>query len=203
MTNSLSPRENKSRRHTMTAPNWLINVLIKLKLKTSEEELLLRDIATSEERLRSLNHEADQLVTEIKQLEALYRETKNEYDNLKGIAQETLGIRLENLLETRDSISKRNTIIKKKLQAERIIHDSLLVKLELTKDPIRDASEFQNIKDENGILTDVLNEGTQAAEELKQTTLIDKPEKPNNSNNNLYSQSKQEVNYDDVMKNFN
>ncbi len=187
----------------MTAPNWLINVLIKLKLKTSEEELLLRDIATSEERLRSLNHEADQLVTEIKQLEALYRETKNEYDNLKGIAQETLGIRLENLLETRDSISKRNTIIKKKLQAERIIHDSLLVKLELTKDPIRDASEFQNIKDENGILTDVLNEGTQAAEELKQTTLIDKPEKPNNSNNNLYSQSKQEVNYDDVMKNFN
>ena len=111
-------------------PDWIINLLIKLHLKTSEEQHIRQRIADTEKKIESVQQQADKIVAEIKNIEAQYRESKVEYDALSGIAKETIGVRLTNLLRQRARYSEQNTLLDKQLNAEALILQNLKIQLE-------------------------------------------------------------------------
>ena len=172
----------------MTAPECIINLFTFLGLKDSEEKQLKRGIAASEEKIRSLKQQADNIVSEIKSIETECREAKAEYDSLQGVARDTVRIRLDSLLKARNRFSERNDLLDQQLNAEMLILQNLQLQLENLHS--RSAEEIEDIKIEK---TDLV------AEQFENQKATDRLEKTTYSN----TSSPQKDNFDEIIKEFN
>lgn len=152
----------------MTAPECIIKIFTIFGLKDSEEKQLKRRIAASEERISAIKQQADNIVSEIKSIEAECREAKADYDSMQGIARETARIRLDSLLNARKRFSERNTLLDQELNAEMLIKQNLQLQLENLHS--RSAEEIEEIKTEKQDLVAEQYENTKAAERLEKTT---------------------------------
>lgn len=153
----------------MTAPDWIIKLFIILGLKTSEEKQLKRDIAASEERIRSLNQQGDRIVAEIQSIEAECREAEAEYDTLQGVARETARIRLDNLRKAQARFTERNTLLDHQLNAEQAIRHNLQLQLEHLHS--RSADDLKDTTETKKELIAVENENAAAIAKLDNTSL--------------------------------
>lgn len=183
----------------MVAPEWLIKIFIMLGLKTSEEQRILREIAASEENIRSLNKNAETIVNEIKNIELCYRETKAEYDSLKGVARETARIRLDNLLKQRERFSERNALLEQQLNAETLVHDNLKLQLEYLHS--RSAEELDDNEHGKKVFIDDVKENVLATKRLEKARLS--PSKDPASDNSNDTHSREVNNYDTVLERLN
>ena len=174
----------------MTAPNWIITLFETLGLKSSEEKRLQSEIAASEEKIRSLNKNAETIAEEIKELELRVLETKAEYDILKGVARETAHIRLDNLRKQLDSFHERNALLGQKLKAETLIHDNL--KLQLEHLHSRSVDDLRDIQEEKEELIAMEKENADAIAKLDKTSL---PQKAKNTS--------QDDDFEAAIKTFN
>ena len=152
----------------MTAPECIIKIFTIFGLKDSEEKQLKRRIAASEERISAIKQQADNIVSEIKSIEAECREAKADYDSMQGIARETARIRLDSLLNARKRFSERNTLLDQELNAEMLIKQNLQLQLENLHS--RSAEEIEEVKTEKQDLVAEQYENTKAAERLEKTT---------------------------------
>ncbi|MBP5670804.1 MAG: hypothetical protein J6X49_00305 [Victivallales bacterium] len=190
----------------MTAPEWLINTFIRFGLKDSEEKRLKRRIAASQEKIRSIRQQADNIVNEIKSIEAECREAKTEYDALHGVARETVRIRIDSLLKARERFSERNDLLAQQLNAEMAILQDLQLRLDYQLSRSRD--ELEEAIDEKDDLVAELDENEKVADRLKRPTssnsanspkAADKQERTTSTN----STDSPKDDYDEKFKDFN
>jgi septal ring factor EnvC (AmiA/AmiB activator) len=168
----------------MTAPQCIINLFTFLGLKDSEEKQLKRDIAASEERIRASNKQLNDIVSEIKSIEAECLEAKAEFDSLQGVARETARIRLDSLLKARNRISERNLLLDQQLNAEMLILQNLHLQLENLNS--RSAEELEEVKTEKEDLVAEHHENTKAAERLEKTTFLNIKDNKNDNDDKRF-----------------
>ena len=172
----------------MTAPECIINLFTILGLKDSEEKQLKRQITACQARIRSLNHQADNDVAEIKSIEADIRAAKAEYDSSQGVARDTIRIRLDNLLKARERFSERNALRDQQMNAEMLIRHNL--QLQLEKLHGRSAEEIEKVKIEKEDIVEEQQENQNATDRLEKTTY-------SNTTDNLKDD------FDEIIKEFN
>ena len=170
----------------MTAPECIIKIFTIFGLKDSEEKQLKRRIAASEERIRAIKQQADNIVSEIKSIEAECREAKADYDSMQGIARETARIRLDSLLNARKRFSERNTLLDQKLNAEMLIKQNLQLQLENLHS--RSAEEIEEVKTEKQDLVAEQYENTKAAERLEKTTYSNTTDNQNDDYDKIFNE---------------
>ena len=172
----------------MTAPQFIINLFIFLGLKDSEEKQLKRRIAASEEKIRLIKQQADNIVVEIKSIETECREAKADYDSLQGVARETARIRLDSLLKARNRFSERNDLLDQQLNAEMLILQNLRLRMDNLHS--RSAVEIEEIKIEKQDLVAEQFENQKATDRLEKTTYNNTTDNPKD-------------NFDEILKEFN
>ena len=161
----------------MVVPDWIINLLIKLGLKETKEQKILKEIANYKEEERNLNLYLEKLIDRIRALEADLKVQKAKYEAAHGAEKNMLAAKIKPVLQYLNAMKEKEVQISQKLKDLTLLIHNKELALQESRTPDL-AFELEDAQDEKKELLASVKAEAKAADKLSNLKLETPQEEP-------------------------